>query len=1315
MSNRLTFSLASLVLILMFAFVAMPVMAHEDATGGSATTPRLHTHPLADDLDAQTDAEATPNDLGISVDRHYGHPTIKSVKLKSGTRARAEDSMAMITADDTSTSAVAENGLTLIVTFDQKVNTADGDALTVTAADVLTAADDLEVTVRNALGAVVDEVAIILTATVTRSGTGGDAFEVPVTFATAAIPNGTAKDPLEYLTFYVQVNSTVAYGLAMPAGIDPNIPGGANYEQATASEFKLVKELGDPPTPTTGTEGKITGEANLENPFPITITFAKAVDLSAYVGEETDIIAVTGGGSVVPNSLYDASPDNKPMTVWKVTVAPFSAAAQSFGFITITLKTTATVKPAATDMGGELTVRADGTLVSIAVPDDATDAALFVATLTFAESLADTVSVMPEDLKVTPADDATTANVNEGAKIGAITPKAGTDRKVWEAEITPVKGMATKVELSEMGKVKFGGSTASATVKVPGGTPDGVPSIDSVDATYAAATATAVAKTTITETEMLAANGFAVIGAGALPDLQRFFAEGGSISVLSKLTGAEATSVVISEIMWGLNLRSIGAARTAHQFIELYNTTGAAIDLTDITLTFDGANTPPAAPANMVLLDQASNVDGVGWLIGDAPGQSGRIAVPDDVTTFVPLDLKSMYRKIDYAKVEKTHDAADAAANRTAQLKDFPTGNAIGSWGESNAADTYGVNLIGSPGAKHFVPYTALTPTEVLRDKFIINEIGNHSNDAYDWVEIKRVGGDGNLKTWRLSQVTDDKKDTKLVSFPDSDDPKIEIAADGDVLLIVNSDPYQNPNHPLAAGIGINGAAKDRAETTGVTSRYYVDSGLKLANSGKTLLILRNSIDDAHLGKFNNIQDVVGTLSIVDNAAGFRTKLWPLVATGAPHGDVLNDDAPAEDEDFTPGHVYVRTGDKNGTGEHSFNSVGYTGIGYKRSAANSFQHGGTPGYPNNSRIDTDAGLTTGLVSISEIMYAKDRNLPQWIELYNSSMTQAVNLNEWKLKIEHSRNVDDIDIRSLLTTNNLGGNITIQPNQTVLIVSNTTGRTSRASQGTIDFPASRVINLWGQKDKLEVATGKTRLTYRLLSQTAFRLTLLDKSGASVDVAGNLGADGTAMWELPMADEVEGRSSIIRRYDDGVPRDGTMPAWSGRGSIAAQGLKTGVGQAAWVLASESPLAQVRFNETYYGSPDDMGTPGYLAGGPLPVSLSKFRPERLDDGTIVVRWITESELNNAGFNILRSETRNGDFTQMNTSLIKGQGTTSERTTYSFPDTSAKPNVVYYYQIQDVSLDGKVTTLRQSRLKGHISAAGKLTTTWGELKALQ
>ena len=783
----------------------------------------------------------------------------------------------------------------------------------------------------------------------------------------------------------------------------------------------------------------------------------------------------------------------------------------------------------------------------------------------------------------------------------------------------------------------------------------------------------------------LGANGFGTVGADALPNIRRFFAEGGSISVLSSKTGAVAKDVVISEIMWGLDLNQGTGNQANQQFIELYNTTNAAISLSMVTIEFDSTNAVPAVPSGKTLLDQVSNVSGGGWLITDAPGSSGNIPT---ATNAGSANLISMYRDINYDKVEKTDHDADATKNREAQLKDFPDGNALGSWKASDKeVETYGLNLVGSPRSKHFVAFKPLTASAIDRGQVIINEIGNHSGDKYDWIELRdvRTSGDPiNLKKWELSQVTDDKKDTQLVSFPDNDNHKI---AAGGILLIVNSDPYRDPDHPLAAGTRIN---TGNPEATGTDTRYYVDSGLKLKDSGKTLLILRSANDKE--GKAEALKDVVGTLSIADNAASLRTKMWPLVATGAAHGNVIDG---TDDEDFRAGKVYKRNNAGGGTGEKHLGTVGYTGVGYKRSAASSGQNGGTPGYANDAVKVNEADLAgDSTVSISEIMYARGNNLPQWIELHNNSMTQAVNLNEWKLKIEHSRDVDDVDIRyPAVTTNNFGGSIHIQPNQTVLIVSTTTGRVSRSAQGGVDFPSTRVINLWGQKDRLEVESDKTRRSYRLLSQTAFKITLMDKSGAAVDVAGNLAADGTAMWELPMAED--GRSSVIRRYETKEPIDGTMGA-------------------SWILASQSPLAHIQ-QDTYYGSADDIGTPGFRAGGPLPVSLSKFRPERLDDGSIVVRWITESELNNAGFNILRSETRNGEFKQINTKLIAGKGTTSERTAYEWKDTSAKPNVVYYYQIQDVSLDGQVQTLRQSRLKGNVTAAGKLTTTWGELKALQ
>ena len=119
----------------------------------------------------------------------------------------------------------------------------------------------------------------------------------------------------------------------------------------------------------------------------------------------------------------------------------------------------------------------------------------------------------------------------------------------------------------------------------------------------------------------------------------------------------------------------------------------------------------------------------------------------------------------------------------------------------------------------------------------------------------------------------------------------------------------------------------------------------------------------------------------------------------------------------------------------------------------------------------------------------------------------------------------------------------------------------------------------------------------------------------------------------------------------------------------------------------------------------------GDPLPVSLSHFRAELTDTG-VIIKWTTESELDNAGFNILRSETKDSDFKIVNPALIQGAGTTSERHTYTWTDTSAKPNVVYYYRIEDISHAGVRKQLATVRMRGYVSAAGKLTTKWGDLK---
>ncbi len=120
----------------------------------------------------------------------------------------------------------------------------------------------------------------------------------------------------------------------------------------------------------------------------------------------------------------------------------------------------------------------------------------------------------------------------------------------------------------------------------------------------------------------------------------------------------------------------------------------------------------------------------------------------------------------------------------------------------------------------------------------------------------------------------------------------------------------------------------------------------------------------------------------------------------------------------------------------------------------------------------------------------------------------------------------------------------------------------------------------------------------------------------------------------------------------------------------------------------------------------------GDPLPVTLSHFSAERTDAG-VILKWTTESELNNAGFNILRSQKKDGTFKVINSKIIQGAGTTGERNEYTWTDTTAKPNTVYYYRIEDVSLAGVRMQLATVRLRGHVSASDKFATRWADLKS--
>ena len=318
------------------------------------------------------------------------------------------------------------------------------------------------------------------------------------------------------------------------------------------------------------------------------------------------------------------------------------------------------------------------------------------------------------------------------------------------------------------------------------------------------------------------------------------------------------------------------------------------------------------------------------------------------------------------------------------------------------------------------------------------------------------------------------------------------------------------------------------------------------------------------------------------------------------------------------------------------------------------------------------------VAISEIMFASnDGSLPQWIEISNPSKTQTVDLKGWVLVLRnhHSANFDWRENTFFIFRDQP---TKIKPQETLLIVSKQ-GRSSN------NFQNEQIYNL-------SVFHPGFRKT---LSEEGFRLTLV-REGDPIDVVGNIDAsirtDDDPSWSLPKSIMEDGvRSSMIRRHYNEIPLPGTE-------------------EDSWISALHTELATG--TTTYYGHPDDIGAPGIKSGGALPVTLSHFRAEQTNAG-VVVKWTTESELDNAGFNILRSESKNGEFKVINLKgIIAGHGTTNERHTYTWTDTTAKPNVAYYYRIEDISHAGVRKQLATVRMRGLVSASGKLTTKWGDLK---
>jgi hypothetical protein len=89
---------------------------------------------------------------------------------------------------------------------------------------------------------------------------------------------------------------------------------------------------------------------------------------------------------------------------------------------------------------------------------------------------------------------------------------------------------------------------------------------------------------------------------------------------------------------------------------------------------------------------------------------------------------------------------------------------------------------------------------------------------------------------------------------------------------------------------------------------------------------------------------------------------------------------------------------------------------------------------------------------------------------------------------------------------------------------------------------------------------------------------------------------------------------------------------------------------------------------------------------IELSSFTVTP-SDREVIFEWTTESEIDNAGFNLYRAESADGEYLKINSSLIPAEGNGTSGATYQYIDNDVKNRTTYYYKLEDIDLNGTST----------------------------
>lgn len=139
-----------------------------------------------------------------------------------------------------------------------------------------------------------------------------------------------------------------------------------------------------------------------------------------------------------------------------------------------------------------------------------------------------------------------------------------------------------------------------------------------------------------------------------------------------------------------------------------------------------------------------------------------------------------------------------------------------------------------------------------------------------------------------------------------------------------------------------------------------------------------------------------------------------------------------------------------------------------------------------------------------------------------------------------------------------------------------------------------------------------------------------------------------------------------------------------------------------ADASDIENIQFLQNQFSG--DMEVDGVRvattwSAAPLPVELSEFSGN-FSGGKVLLHWVTETEINNYGFEIERSIPGENSRWK-NIGFVRGKGNSNTPTIYNFTDNFSSPGS-YIYRLRQIDNDGKIKYSGKARII--IPGAGKL-----------